>query len=313
MKKFKHIFGPVPSRRLGLSLGVDIVPLKTCTLSCLYCQVGKTPVQTIDRMEYVKTDDILSELRDYFSTHTKPDWVTFSGSGEPTLNSGIGEIIDGVKEITDTPVCVITNGTLLWMPEVRKDILKADAVMPSLDAALEPSFTKICQPHPELNIGRILDGLVAFRNEYSGKIWLEILFVNGINDTEEDIDALVSAAQKISPDSIQLNTVVRPPAETSAGPLDFKRLDSIREKFGEKAEIIASFKNKQNIDRMTTADEIREYLKRRPGTLEDLELSLHSGKKEILDKLSVLKNNGEIKENQYFGKVFWEFVPENTK
>ncbi len=313
MNSYKHIFGPVPSRRLGLSLGVDIVPLKTCSLSCLYCQVGVTPVQTISRLEYVKPENVLAELQKYFSSQKKPDWITFSGSGEPTLNSGIGEIIAGIKSRTDTPICVITNGTLLWMPEVRDALRDADAVMPSLDTALEQSFRKLCMPHPDLNIKIIIDGLVDFRHEYKGKIWLEILFVDGINDTPAEIEALVEAVGRISPDSIQLNTVVRPPADTSIKPVDFKRLDAIRKKFGKKAEIIISFHDNQSPDRMTTADEIREYLKRRPGTLGELVISLHAGKKEIADILTSLRSNHEVQECRYAGKIYWEYIKNNTK
>ena len=308
MDAFKYIFGPVPSRRLGLSLGVDIVPLKTCSLSCRYCQVGETPVQTLERGEYINPDAVLRELEHHFSSHAKPDWVTFSGSGEPTLNSGIGYIISGIKRLTDTPVCVITNGTLLWMPEVREALLTADAVMPSLDSALNPSFHRLCNPHPDLDIDRIIDGLVAFRQEYKGQLWLEILFADGINDSNAEVDALVSASRRISPDSIHLNTVVRPPADSSIHPVKYTQLERFRERFGENVEIIASFDKKKCSDRSTTVDEIREYLKRRPVTVDDLASSIQVEKHTIQEILNILSRDNEIQERFHSGTVYWEYI-----
>lgn len=304
----KHIYGPVPSRRLGLSLGVDIVPMKTCSLSCIYCQVGETPKTTITRKEYVSVPEILQALKDYFIRGQQTDWVTFSGSGEPTLNSGIGAIIKGIRNITDSPICVITNGTLLWDPRVRSDILDADAVMPSLDSATERTFRKINRPHPDLKIDNIIKGLVAFRNVYQGKIWLEILLVAGINDSQEELDALHSAIERISPDSIQLNTVVRPPAETSAKPVTSERLKEIREQFGEKAEIIASFKDDSVRSEEIEIDDVRRYLKRRPGSVSDISAALHAEEHEVEKILDKLNKSGEIKINEFFGKRFWEYI-----
>ena len=303
----KHIYGPVPSRRLGLSLGVDIVPMKTCSLSCIYCQVGETPQTTITRKEYVSVPEILQELKDYFKRGQQTDWVTFSGSGEPTLNSGIGAIIKGIRNITDTPICVITNGTLLWDLQVRRDILNTDAVMPSLDSAIDRTFRKINRPHPDLKIDNIIEGLVAFRNVYQGKIWLEILLVAGINDSQEELDALHSAIERISPDSIQLNTVVRPPSVTSVKPVTSERLEEIREQFGEKAEIIASFKDSSMRSEEIEIDDIRRYLKRRPGSVSDISAALHTEEHEVVKILDKLNKSGEIKINEFFGKRFWEY------
>jgi len=303
-----YIYGPVPSRRLGLSLGVDIVPMKTCSLSCIYCQVGKTPEITLTRREYISVNEILYELENYLKKGVKPDWVTFSGSGEPTLNSGIGKIIKGIRELTDIPVCVITNGTLLWDKQVRRDIIDADAVMPSLDSAIEETFRRICRPHPDLKIRKIIDGLADFRKMYNGKIWLEILFVEGINDSPEELEALREAVKRISPDSIQLNTVVRPPAERSAKPLSRERLEGIRDFFGEKAEIIASFIIDSVISEKVGENDIREYLKRRPGNADDISAALGAEKNKVEEILENLGLSGEIRINEYFGKRFWEFV-----
>lgn len=307
-----HIYGPVPSRRLGLSLGVDIVPMKTCSFSCIYCQVGKTLQTILSRREYISANEVLHELEDYFKKDLKPDWVTFSGSGEPTLNSGIGEIIKGIRTLTDIPICVITNGTLLWDPQVRLDIIDADAVMPSLDSAIEETFRKLCRPHPDLKIKKIIDGLADFRKMYHGKIWLEILFVEGINDSPEELEELREIVKRILPDSIQLNTVARPPAESFAKPLSRERLEEIRYFFGEKAEIIASFIKDSVMSEKVEMNDVREYLKRRPGSVDDISAALSVEKSYLEEILENLSESGEIRINKYFGECFWEFV-ENSK
>ncbi|MFA6472000.1 MAG: radical SAM protein [Candidatus Latescibacterota bacterium] len=309
----KYIFGPVPSRRLGLSLGIDIIPFKTCTLSCIYCQIGATPITTLERKEYTPTGDILAEIGEYLANHPKPDWITFSGSGEPTLHSGLGRLIRGVKALTDVPVCVITNGTLLSDPSVRSDILKADAVMPSLDAASREIFHAICRNHPGLDVSEIIRGLAEFRKEYSGKIWLEIVLVAGLNDSPKELAALKNAVELIHPDSIQLNTVVRPPAESIAKPLSRERLEEIREFFGEKAEVIASFKKEGGMEGKKTAGEILEYIKRRPGSVEDFSAALGVGKEEVEKMLMELEKRGEARELEHFGKKWWEWTGEGGK
>ncbi len=303
----KYIFGPIPSRRLGLSLGVDIVPLKTCTLSCIYCQVGKTPVTTVDRREYIPVKDILAELKTVLEKNDRLDWISFSGSGEPTLHSGIGEIIDGIRELTDTPICVITNGTLLWDVDVRRDILKADAVMPSLDSAFDPSFQAINRPHDSLDVKRHIEGLVSFREEFTGSLWLEIMFVAGLNDSEDDIAALVDAVERIRPDRIQLNTVVRPPAESTAQPLTREKLEEIRARFGNNAEIIASFKSTEQKSGYAGINEIRDYLQRRPGSIDDLSAALGIDIKTLEVLLFKLEGIGEIEKRDHRGTQYWEY------
>ncbi|MFC1606944.1 radical SAM protein [Candidatus Latescibacterota bacterium] len=301
-----HIFGPVPSRRLGLSLGVDIVPLKTCTLSCVYCQVGDTPEPTLERREYVPAGTILGELAGKISDGLEADWITFSGSGEPTLNAGIGDIIAGIRSMTETPVCVITNGTLLWDEHVRNDILDADVVMPSLDSAIDATYRRLCRPHPDLNVERIIDGLRSFRKVFSGKLWLEILFVEGVNDSPKELMALKSALQRISPDSIQLNTVVRPPAELSSRPLTKDRMHEIRDFFGDSAEIIASFERTKSFHRTPEIERIREYLRRRPGRVIDISAALGMTVEETDTLLNNLYDQGEIQRSEFSEGDFWE-------
>jgi len=185
-KEKKYLFGPVPSRRLGLSLGVDVVPFKVCTLDCIYCQLAKTTHRTIERKDYVPVESVLAELKDNLAQAIKADFITISGSGEPTLNSRLGELIDGIKKLTSIPVAILTNGTLLYRQDVRADCCCADVVLPSLDAADEQTFQKINRPHPELSIKKLIEGLCTFRDEYAGQIALEVFLIDGFNtDTEQ--------------------------------------------------------------------------------------------------------------------------------
>ena len=193
----KYIFGPVPSRRLGRSLGVDLVPYKTCTFDCIYCDLGRTTHKTTFRQPFVSPEEIQKELELTLSVlDKKPDFITLSGSGEPTLNSNIGEIIRGVKEITSIPVAVLTNSSLLTLEEVRKDLLEADLVLPSLDAITPSLFEYINRPHSSLRIEEILSGLIQFRKQYRGQIWLEILFCRGVNDGKDEIEKLKEAIEE---------------------------------------------------------------------------------------------------------------------
>lgn len=182
-----YVFGPVPSRRLGKSLGIDPVPLKTCNWNCVYCQLGRTRPLTNQRREYIPCQDLLAEIGQVLSDHQpgEIDWVTFVGSGEPTLHSSLGWLIRRVKQICSLPVAVITNGSTLYLPEIRLALSDADAVLPSLDAGNPRLYRKVNRPWPELTFNRLLEGLIAFRQEYTGKLWLEMMLVQGLNDTEE--------------------------------------------------------------------------------------------------------------------------------
>ena len=184
-----YVFGPVPSRRLGQSLGIDPIPQKTCNWNCVYCQLGRSTPMTNERREYIPPDAILAEVTQALRSHSpgEIDWVTFVGSGEPTLHSGLGEMIRRVKACTSLPVAVITNGALLYLPEVRADLVLADAVLPTLDAGSADLYRKINRPWPELTFERVVDGLLAFRADYTGKLWVEVMLVRGMNDSEDGI------------------------------------------------------------------------------------------------------------------------------
>ncbi|MEJ5366255.1 MAG: radical SAM protein [Desulfosoma sp.] len=208
------LFGPVPSRRLGRSLGIDVIPPKTCTLDCLYCESGPTTHLSLRREAFIPPDAVLAQLEAFLKPRPgSVDALTFSSAGEPTLYEPLGDLIPAIKKRFPTvPLVVLTNGTLLWDPNVRRALLQADRVVPSLDAAHPDVFARLNRPHPRLSLDRILEGLQAFRAEYAGAYHLEILLVAGINDAAEHLRDLAALVRRIGPDRVELNTVVRPPA-----------------------------------------------------------------------------------------------------
>ncbi len=290
----KYIFGPVPSRRLGRSLGVDLVPYKTCSFDCIYCDLGRTTFKTTSRKSYVSTEDVQKELDLTLPPlEKKPDYITLSGSGEPTLNQNIGEIIHSIKHWTSIPVAVLTNGSLLFIEEVRKDLIEADVVLPSLDAINDVTFQCLNRPHPSLNIDEIISGLIQFRNEYRGQIWLEVVFCRGINDDKEEIERLKGIIERIQPDRVQLNTPVRPPAEEFAYPLTTHHLEEIREQLGDQAEIISEFTAPLGEESNSINEiEILNLIKRRPCTTEDISKALGLHLDEVVKYLGQLVREG---------------------
>lgn len=302
----RFVYGPVPSRRLGFSLGVDILPFKTCTLDCVYCQLGPTPRTANRRRSWFDAQDILAQVRKALESGQRIDAVTFSGSGEPTLNKDLGRLIRGIKKMTRVPVVVLTNGTLLWRKDVRDDLAAADIVVPSLDAATEPLFRKVNRPHPSLTAARVIDGLAAFRKGYAGRIWLEIMLVKGLNDSPAHLRALKRAADRIQPDRIHLNTVVRPPAEAWARPLSPAELKKTRLLFGPRAEVIASFEKLGQVASPARLEEdVLDAIGRRPETAEDIAASLGRHRDEVLKTLACLLQSGRIRAASHCGRTFY--------
>ncbi len=295
---YKYLFGPVPSRRLGMSLGIDLVPKKVCSLDCVYCEVGPTTKLTVERKEYILYDRVTAELEDYFSGNPEPDFLTFSGSGEPTLNIRLGDVLEYAKRIKPhIPVAVLTNGTLLYDKTVRSELLKADVVLPSLDAAIESSLRKINQPAPGLNMSSYIQGLVDFRKEYSGEIWLEVLIIPGYNDGEENLEALKTAFEKIKPERIQLNTLDRPGNLSELKAASRKELQGIVDFWKlENVEIIAAAPERKDVKsyREDTESAILGTISRRPCTLDDLTRILGLHVNEINKYLDVLENENKI-------------------
>jgi len=295
---YSHLFGPVPSRRLGMSLGVDLVPHKVCTLNCVYCECGRTTNLTLERREYVPVDEVLKELSHFFSGNPRPDYVTFSGAGEPTLNSRIGEVLTFIKaQQPGVPVAVLTNGSLLGDSGVRSEIRDADLVLPSLDAVSERTFRRLDRPFHTLDPQAYIRGLVDFRKEYSGKMWLEVMILPGYNDNEEDLKLLKEAFLEINPDRIQINTLDRPGTVEGLTPAAREDLEDIIEAWGlDNVEIIAAAPERKNIQsyRKDAETAILETIARRPCTLQDLGNILGTHINEVNKYLGVLEEEGKI-------------------
>jgi len=310
------VYGPVPSRRLGLSLGINIIPFKTCTLDCIYCQCGKTTKKTMERRSFFPISDILAAVRcavrpsPHVPRPTPPDFLTFSGEGEPTLNQDIGRIIRRLKREFSIPVAVITNSTLLTDPQVRRDLYAADLVVPSLDAADQRNFARVDRNHRDLRVADIIEGLKFFRRGFRGKIWLEIMLARGINDSVEHVVALRKAAWEIKPDRVQLNTVVRPPAEKSAKPMSQDDLEQIQCLFGPNTDIIGESKSKgrrtRNQGPSRPDEAILATVQGRPVTKLDLVCSLGVAPREIEAALHRLLRSKRIRPVEYHGAVFYE-------
>jgi wyosine [tRNA(Phe)-imidazoG37] synthetase (radical SAM superfamily) len=301
------VYGPVPSRRLGFSLGVDILPYKTCSLDCVYCQLGATGRTTNRRRAYFSVREVLAQVRDALRAGRRVDHITFSGSGEPTLNNNLGRLIRGIKKMTDTPVAVLTNGTLLSRKDVRADLMAADIVVPSLDAATAPLFRAVNRPHPSLDAARMVEGLARFRKEFQGRIWLEVMLVKGVNDTPAHVRALRDAIAVIRPDRVQLNTVVRPPAEASARPLSPRELGRIARAIGGGAEVVADFGPRRGSGAEADLGEaIVAMARRRPVTAGDISASLARHRDEVLKAAGRLLGSGRIRLVRHGRKTFYE-------
>ncbi|MBN2466333.1 radical SAM protein [candidate division WOR-3 bacterium] len=310
------VYGPVPSRRLGLSLGINVIPFKTCTLDCVYCQCGGTTRKTLGRRSFFPANDIIAAVRTavrQWSTakrHSSISYLTFAGEGEPTLNRDLGRIIRRLKQEFSIPVAVITNSTLLTDPQVRRDLYAADLVVPSLDAADQRTFARVNRCHRDLRVRDIIEGLKLFRLRYRGKLWLETMLVRGINDSVEQVVALRRAAWEIKPDRVQLNTVVRPPAEKSAKPMSQDDLEQIQYLFGPNTDIIGEAKDDGRRTKgtmETRPDEaIVATVQGRPVTKLDLVNSLGFPPRQIEAALRRLLRSRRIRLVQFQGKSFYE-------
>ena len=303
----KYLYGPVPSRRLGRSLGVDIMPFKVCTLDCIYCQLGRTTEKTVERKDYVSVEAVLGELRERLAEGLEADFITISGSGEPTLNARLGQLIEGIKKITNVPVAVLTNGTLLIDKSVRADCARADVVIPSLDAGDEQTFRKVNRPHKDISIENLIAGLCAFRNEFAGQMWLEVFFVEGLNTDAEQIGKIKDAIELIRPDKVQLNTAVRPTAEAGVERVDAEKLQYIAEELGEKCEVVADFcRQRFTGDIERKAEDVLSMLKRRPCSLNDICSGLGIGRNEALKYISHFQQQGVIDSEEKDGIIFFK-------
>lgn len=300
------VYGPVPSRRLGRSLGVDLVPFKTCTYDCIYCQLGRTTNQTVRRQRWRDPAAVVAEVGEHLAS--QPDIITLAGSGEPTLHEGIGEIITGIKKLTRIPVAVLTNGSLLGVPAVQRDLAAADIVIPSLDAPDERLFALVNRPHRDLRFAEVVDGMATFRQSYGGQLWLEVLLVEGFTASIDEVRRLADIAARIAPDRIQLNTAVRPPAEAFAKPVAPERLEELARLFTPRAEVVAPIAAKDGA-RAALDSDVLELVKRRPCTVDDIATGLGVHRNAALKAASALVAAGSAVSSTHGGRLYYSAAP----
>lgn len=304
--KMSYVFGPVPSRRLGRSLGVDLAPRKVCTMDCVYCQIGRTTRLTVERAEFVPAAVVLDEIKEKLRQGPKPDYITLAGSGEPTLNSAIGDVISGIKNITDVPVAVLTNGTLFSDPAVRRDCALADVVMPSLDAGDEETFQRVNRAEASLTLESLVAGMETFRKEYSGQIWLEVFLVHGMNSSESQLRKMRKLIDRIRPDRVQLNTAVRPTADSSVRALSEPELKTAALELGPNAEVVADFRRDVGLSDFTAGDsDVLDIIRRHPLTIEDIAMGMGIHITEAGKRVGRLLAEGKIVKEPRNNKLFY--------
>lgn len=300
-----HVFGPVPSHRLGRSLGVDLVPFKTCTYDCTYCQLGPTTCKTLHRQEWMPRELVLHELEE--KLRTRPDYITLSGSGEPTLYSPLDKLIEGIRTLTDLPIAVLTNGSLLDHWEVRRALSLADLVIPSLDAGDDATFQLVNRPHEGISFERMLAGLVSFRRRFRQQYWLEVFLLGGYTDSELQLTEIRRCVNLINPDRVQLNTVSRPPAEGSAIAVSRARLDEIAATFRPPAEVVGEFHGAQALAvGEASRENVLHLLRRRPCSIADIADGLGMHRNEVLKLVEQLRHECLIEDSYVAGRCYYK-------
>jgi wyosine [tRNA(Phe)-imidazoG37] synthetase (radical SAM superfamily) len=307
----RFVFGPLPSRRLGQSLGVDPLPskAKVCNWNCVYCQLGRTVPLANERRDYYPREEIFAEVREALAEQ-KPgavDWVTLVGSGETTLHSGIGWLIRRIKGVTAIPVAVITNGSLLHLQEVRTDLIAADAVLSSLDAGNPRLYRRINRPGPDLSYERLLEGLSAFRKEYGGRLWIEVMLMKGINDSLTDLEEIAGVLQRICPDQVHISVPSRPPAEPEVSIPDEDCLRRASEILGAHSQVIRPPAGAFDLSgHKSTADAVLAIISRHPMAEAELRKSLeHWAPGQVEEALRQLAACGEAQIVERHGERFW--------
>lgn len=305
--KTKRVFGPVLSKRLGNSLGIDVIPHKTCSYNCIYCQLGSEENTITDLTNYYSVDEIIYELKEALLNNKNIDYITFTGSGEPTLYKDLKKLIYEIKQITDIPVCIITNGSLLYKQEMRSNLLLADLIIPSLDAGNEETFKLIDNPNKEIDFDKMVEGLIEFKKVFKGEYWLEIFLLKDINDNEDELDDIIKIVKKIKPDRIQLITATRRVANEKAKALSDEELKKIKKYFNSKSDIEIDIpnisENHKGNTRILTEDDIVNFLIRQPDTAYIIAKSFNENERKVKELLDLLIKKNKVREEIVNGVV----------
>lgn len=305
--KTKRVFGPVLSKRLGNSLGIDVIPHKTCSYNCIYCQLGSEENTITDLTNYYSVDEIIYELKEALLNNKNIDYITFTGSGEPTLYKDLKKLIYEIKQITDIPVCIITNGSLLYKQEMRSNLLLADLIIPSLDAGNEETFKLIDNPNKEIDFDKMVEGLIEFKKVFKGEYWLEIFLLKDINDNEDELDDIIKIVKKIKPDRIQLITATRRVANEKAKALSDEELKKIKKYFNSKCDIEIDIpnisENHKGNTRILTEEDIVNFLIRQPDTAYIIAKSFNENERKVKELLDLLIKKNKVREEIVNGVV----------
>jgi wyosine [tRNA(Phe)-imidazoG37] synthetase (radical SAM superfamily) len=303
-----HVYGPVPSRRLGRSLGIDPIPSKTCSYDCIYCQLGRTTTRTLERREYAPVGEILAELRAALDAAGDIDCITIAGSGEPTLHTGLAEIIAGARSMSDAPVTVITNGSLLWDPDVRRSLMAADIVVPSLDAGDSATYHYVNRPHGGIPFDTMVEGIAEFTREFAGDVWLEVFLLAGVTSIEAEVRKIASLVERIAPARTQITTATRPTAEDFAFAVDAGRIAELARIIPGVVEVVADGSETPSAcvgDDVADRDAIIGILERHPCTVRDMAIALRVHPRAVSTELGALDREGRVRSVTRDGRIYY--------
>jgi len=303
-----NIFGPVISRRLGRSLGVDVVPFKVCTYDCVYCQLGPTTSKSVERGEFVPLETLVAELRQRLDEGLEADYITLAGSGEPTLYSRLGELIAAIKTMTSIPVAIITNGSLFWRPEVRAEVCGADLLVPSLDVTTAEEFEALNRPAAGIAFEEMMEGLVQLRAEFSGTMWLEVFLLAPLEVDGPQVRRLKTLVDRIAPDRVQLNSVARPAPGSPVQPAPLAALEAVARLLGPHAEVVAAQPDVAGAaptHANAGPDDLYAIIRRHPSTVDDLVQGLGIKPHEARQHIQTLLDEGRIAPMENEGQTFY--------
>jgi len=305
-----YIFGPVPSRRLGRSLGVDVIgEKKICTLDCLYCELGKTTKNTVKRGHFAPLDELIEEFsNEYEKFRDSLDVVTITASGEPTLNIDLKTIAVKIKKLINHPLAILTNSTLITEPDVREALHEFDIVVPSLDAADENTFREINRPNQNISLQPIIDSLILFSKEFDGRLYIEVLLLKGINDSDEHLKLLADIIRCCDYDKVQLNTAFRPGAYKEAVKLsDVELLDAAMhlKKRGIFVEPVENFVKTLDISsEINLKKTLLQLINMRPCSYDDL-CKLFGGQGKLDNVIEQVVAEGSVRSFEEKGETFY--------